>query len=66
MGHTEMASHRQRAMMNAIFASKSRAEPRFPAMMGEQIGMKDGAITEGVFQHAVDSGAAGAWKMNKV
>jgi hypothetical protein len=35
-------------------------------MMGQEIGMEDGAITEGVFQHPVDSSATGAGKMKKV
>jgi hypothetical protein len=34
-------------------------------MFRHKIGMEEGAIPEGVFQHTVDSGAAGAGKMKK-
>jgi hypothetical protein len=34
-------------------------------MFRHKVGMEEGAITEGVFQQPVDSGAAGAGKMKK-
>jgi len=34
-------------------------------MLGQKSGMEDGPIAEGVFQQAVDGGAASAGKMKK-
>jgi hypothetical protein len=35
-------------------------------MLCQQSGMEDGAIAKGVFQHAVDGGAASTGQMKKV
>ena len=65
MRNTIMARDQHRPTINAIVIGECRGQPCLSAMFRHKVGMKKSAITEGVFQHAVDSGAAGAGKMKK-
>jgi hypothetical protein len=60
-----MARDQHRPTINAIVIGEYRGQPCLSTMFRDKVGMEEGAITEGVFQHAVDSGAAGAVKMKK-
>ena len=67
MGHTEMARDNDSVMIKLMrWPGESSAEPGFSAMLCQKAGMKDRAIAKGVFQQAVDSGAAGAGKVNEL
>ena len=65
MSHAIMARDQHRPTINAIVIGEYRGQPCLSAMFRHKSGMEEGAIPEGVFQHTVDSGAAGAGKMKK-
>ena len=65
MGHAVMAGQDHHAIIQPGRGGKGVGQPCFPAILIQKIGMEDGALTERVFQHTVDGGAAGTGKMNK-
>jgi hypothetical protein len=65
MCDAKMAREKYRAAIKVLLPSKDSTKPCFSAMLGQKIGMEDGAITKDIFQHAIDGGAAGAGKMKK-
>jgi hypothetical protein len=65
MGDTVMPGDQQRRRVKALAPAESSSKPGFPAIIGYKIGMEKGAISKGIFQHAVDGGAASSGKMQK-
>jgi hypothetical protein len=51
--------------IHALILGEGSRQPCLSTMFLDKVGVEEGAITESVFQHAVDSGAAGAGKVKK-
>ena len=65
MGHAIMARQDHHALIQRFVLGQRGAEPGFPAICGQQIGMEDRAIPESVFQQAVEGRTGGAGQMKK-